>query len=50
LAFETPTLTERRLSGYFKAEKSTEFFQALSVLLNVDVRQHGDTIYLSTKH
>jgi len=50
LAFETPALTERRLSGYFKAEKSTEFFQALSILLNVDVRQQGDTIYLSTKH
>ncbi len=49
LAFESPVLAERRLSGYFKAEKSTEFFQALSVLLNVDVRQQGDTIYLSTK-
>lgn len=50
LAFETPALAERCLSGYFKAEESTEFFQALSVLLNVDVRQQGDTIYLSTKH
>lgn len=49
LAFDTPALADRRLSGYFKAAKSTEFFQALSVLLNVDVRQQGDTIYLSTK-
>lgn len=49
LAFGNPGLAERRLSGYFKAAKSTEFFEALSVLLNVDVRQQGDTIYLSTK-
>jgi ferric-dicitrate binding protein FerR (iron transport regulator) len=49
LAFDSPALADRRLSGYFKAAKSAEFFEALSVLLNVDVRQQGDTIYLSTK-
>lgn len=50
VAFNTPALAERRLSGYFKAAKPAEFFQALSILLNVDIRHQGDTVLISSKH
>lgn len=50
IAFNTPALAERRLSGYFKAAKPAEFFQALSILLDVDIRQQGDTVLISSKH
>lgn len=49
VAFNTPALGERRLSGYFKAAKPAEFFQALSILLNVEIRQQGDTVLISSK-
>lgn len=49
IAFNNPALAERRLSGYFKAGKASEFFQALSILLNVEIRQQGDTVLISTK-
>lgn len=50
VAFNTPALGERRLSGYFKAAKPAEFFQAISILLNVEIRQQGDTVLISSKH
>lgn len=50
VAFNNPALAERRLSGYFKAAKPAEFFQALSILLNVNIRQQGDTVLISNKN
>ena len=49
IMFDDSTLANRRLSGYFKAEKASELFQAFSVLLNVDIRQQKDTVFISSK-
>ena len=47
--FKDSTLANRRLSGYFKAEKSEDLFKALSILLNVDIRQQNDSAIISPK-
>ena len=47
--FKDSELANRRLSGYFKAEKSEDLFNALSTLLNIDIRQQNDIVTISYK-
>ncbi len=47
--FKDTALANRRVSGYFKAEKSEELFNALSTLLNISIRQQNDTVSISSK-
>ena len=49
MSFKDAALANRRVSGYFKAEKSEELFNALSTLLNISIRQQNDTVSISTK-
>ena len=49
ITFTDSTLANRRLSGYFKADKPEELFKALSLLLNVSIKQQNETIIISTK-
>jgi len=47
VAFRDSTMANRRFSGSFKAEKPIELFNALSLLLNLDIRQQNDTAFIS---
>ncbi len=49
IIFKDSTLANRRLSGYFKAEKSEDLFKALSLLLNIDIKQQKETAIISNK-
>ncbi len=49
IIFKDSTLANRRLSGYFKAEKSEDLFKALSLLLNIDIQQQKDKVVISNK-
>ncbi len=49
IIFKDSTLAHRRLSGYFKAEKSEDLFTALSLLLNIDIQQQKDKVIISNK-
>lgn len=47
VTFRDSTMANRRFSGSFKAEKPIELFNALSLLLNLDIRQQNDTAFIS---
>ncbi|MBL7817101.1 MAG: FecR domain-containing protein [Saprospiraceae bacterium] len=49
ITFADSTLANRRLSGYFRADKPEELFKALSLLLNVSIKQRNEIIIISTK-
>lgn len=49
IIFKDSILEHRRLSGYFKAEKSEDLFKALSLLLNIDIKQQKDNVIISNK-
>ncbi len=49
LIFKDSMLANRRLSGYFKAEKSEDLFNALSLLLNINIQQQNNTVFISSK-
>jgi ferric-dicitrate binding protein FerR (iron transport regulator) len=48
VTFKDSTLANRRLSGYFKAEKPEDLFKALAVLLNISIKQKNDTLIISS--
>jgi transmembrane sensor len=49
LIFKDSILENRRLSGYFKAEKSEDLFNALSLLLNINIQKQNNTVLISSK-
>lgn len=49
IIFKDTALADRRLSGYFKAEKSEDLFKALSLLLNIDIQQQKNKAVISNK-
>lgn len=48
ITFKDSALANRRLSGYFKAEKPEDLFKALAVLLNISIKQKNDTLIISS--
>jgi transmembrane sensor len=49
LILKDTILGNRPISGYFKAEKPEELFNALSVLLNIDIQKKNNTFIISSK-
>lgn len=47
--FKDSTLANRHFSGYFRAEKSEDLFNALSLLLNLSIKQQNETVIISLK-
>lgn len=47
VAFRDSTMANRRFSGSFKAEKPAELLKALSLLLNLNIQQQNDTVFIS---
>lgn len=49
IIFKDPALRNRRLSGYFKAEKADDLFKALSLLLNIEIQHQADSVTIYSK-